>query len=34
VLPLKVVNCIGDGCEAIYAAQFCINAFATEAIAH
>ena len=26
-LPLKVVDHVGDSCEAVYAAQFAVNAF-------
>src|SRR4029077_16468517 len=33
-LPLKMVNHVGDSCEAVYAAQFAVDAFMAEPIAH
>src|SRR4029077_1945037 len=33
-LPLKVVDHVGDSCEAVYAAQFAVDAFMAEPIAH
>jgi len=32
-LQLKVVNHVGDGCEAVYAAQFAVDAFMAKPIA-
>ena len=33
-LPLKVVDHVGDSCEAVYAAQFAVDVFMAEPIAH
>ena len=33
-LPLKVVDHVGDSCEAVYAAQFAVEAFMAKPIAH
>jgi len=33
-LSLKVVDHVGDSCKAVYAAQFAVDAFMAEPIAH